>query len=68
MASVQMRVTPRDGTGYLGGARGRGRNAMIHWTKWTAMTALGTGYDRINNWVPFCAAGRYAGYRVKIEL
>lgn len=57
-----------DGTGFLGGARVRDRKSHIHWTKWTTKVALGTGFNQLNDCIPFCARGRYHGFRVKIEL
>lgn len=57
-----------DGTGFLGGAHARNRNSRIHWTKWTAHRALGTGFNQLNDCNPDCAGGTFHGFRVKIEL
>lgn len=57
-----------DGTGFLGGAHARARNARIHWTKWTTTTALGTGFDQLNDCEPDCAQGTFHAFKVKIEL
>lgn len=56
-----------DGTGFLGGASPR-RHSSIHWTKWTAKVALGTGFDQVDYCQPSCATGGFHGYRVRIEL
>ncbi|HEY1687534.1 MAG TPA: hypothetical protein VGF95_01585 [Solirubrobacteraceae bacterium] len=57
-----------DGTGLLGGANVDSRKSGISWTQWTASTAIGTGFNQLNNCRPSCAGGKYRGYRVKIEL
>ncbi len=57
-----------DGTGFIGGANARNRSSGIHWTKWTAQVALGTGYNQLNNCTPDCAGGAFHSYRVKVEL
>ncbi|HWX43894.1 MAG TPA: hypothetical protein VNY52_01060 [Solirubrobacteraceae bacterium] len=57
-----------DGTGFLGGANVRNRRAGIDWTKWTSATALGTGFNQLDNCNPDCARGMFHGYAVKIEL
>src|SRR6202035_4610583 len=40
----------------------------IHWSKWTSRVALGTGFDQLNDCIPFCARGTFQGYAVKIAL
>ncbi len=57
-----------DGTGFLGGPRVRGRGSGIDWTQWTADTALGSGYNQLDNCEPSCAGGTFTGYAVKIEM
>jgi hypothetical protein len=57
-----------DGTGFLGGAHARRRGSRIHWTKWTTGIALGTGFNQLNDCVPFCARGTFHAYPVRIEL
>lgn len=57
-----------DGTGFLGGADVRDKSSGIEWTQWTARTALGTGFDQLDNCEPDCADGTYTGYRVRIEM
>jgi hypothetical protein len=57
-----------DGTGFLGGANVRDRHSGIHWSKWTADVALGSGFNQLDNCEPSCAGGKFHGYPVKIEL
>lgn len=55
-----------DGTGFLGGANARAKHGSIAWTQWNARVARGTGFDQLNDCKPYCAAGKYHGYRVRI--
>jgi hypothetical protein len=57
-----------DGTGLLAGAVARNQRPGIHWTRWTAAVALGTGFNQLNDCNPYCARGKFRGYPVKIEL
>lgn len=57
-----------DGTGLLAGANVRDRSSGIEWTRWTTARASGTGYNQLNDCVPYCARGRFHAYRVRIEL
>jgi len=57
-----------DGTGFLGGPVARNQQSGIHWTKWTTAVALGTGFNQLNDCIPYCARGKFHGYRVRIEL
>jgi hypothetical protein len=72
--SNQLQVEPTtivytgDGTGFLAGASVRNRKSGIAWTRWTSETALGTGFNQLNNCNPSCAGGKYRGYPVRIEL
>lgn len=57
-----------DGTGLLGGASVGAKSSRIEWTQWTANVAVGSGFDQLNNCKPYCAAGTFTGYAVKIEM
>jgi hypothetical protein len=57
-----------DGTGLLGGYRVRGPNARIKWTSWTGKRARGSGFNQLNDCVPFCAHGHFHRYPVRIEM
>lgn len=57
-----------DGTGFLGGRSARDRNARIDWKKWTAARADGTGFNQLNDCVPYCARGHFHAFTVRIEM
>ncbi len=57
-----------DATGFLGGANARNRNSGIKWSEWTEKLALGSGFDQLNDCIPYCARGTFHAFRVKIEL
>ncbi|UQX04503.1 hypothetical protein [Streptomyces sp. RerS4] len=51
-------------------ACGDGNNQLIglHWTSWGRRTATATGTDMVNDCKPYCAAGRFRAYPVKVTL
>jgi len=57
-----------DGTGFLGGAGQHSSGSGIDWRQWTSSRAVGSGFNQINDCKPFCAAGKFHGYAVRIEL
>lgn len=57
-----------DGTGLLGGSSARDERSGIHWTRWGKSRAFGTGFNQLNDCNPFCAAGHFHGYPVRIEM
>ena len=57
-----------DGTGFLGGASARNRSSGIRWTRWTSSRAYGTGFNQLNDCIPFCARGTFHRFRVRIEM
>jgi hypothetical protein len=57
-----------DGSGFLGGVAVGGKGSSIKWTKWTSTVAIGSGFNQINDCEPYCAAGKYHHYQVKIEM
>jgi hypothetical protein len=52
-----------DGTGLIGGASAR--RGGITWFRWTSATAVGSGFNQLDDCVPSCAAG---GYAVRIQM
>lgn len=57
-----------DGTGFLGGRYADRASSSLHWTRWTSHVAKGSGYDQLNDCKPYCAAGKFHAYKVRIEL
>lgn len=57
-----------DGTGFLGGANAHSTRSRIRWQKWTARVATGSGFNQINDCKPYCAAGKFHRYPVRIEM
>jgi hypothetical protein len=57
-----------DGTGLLGGAKVRTPSASIAWSQWTATRAFGSGFNQLNDCIPYCAHGHFHGYPVGIEM
>jgi hypothetical protein len=58
-----------DGSGVLAGrgkASRRPHFGHIHWTRWGAHRARGTGANWLNNCKPDCADGRFSSYPVKL--
>ncbi|CAL9614614.1 hypothetical protein SUDANB120_05722 [Streptomyces sp. enrichment culture] len=51
-------------------ACGDGNNRLVglRWTDWGAKTAAATGTDMVNDCRPYCAAGRFRPYPVKVTL
>ena len=56
-----------DSTGILTGAGPPARAASIQWTRWTAQSALGTGFNDLNDCEPGCDDGTFHYFPVKIE-
>ncbi|WP_042364741.1 hypothetical protein [Streptacidiphilus neutrinimicus] len=48
-----------DGNNYLSGAK---------WSTWSTGSATGTATDQANDCVPYCAAGHFRGFPVKVRL
>lgn len=57
-----------DGSGFIGGANVGEKRSSIKWTKWTSTLAIGSGYNQLNDCQPYCAAGKYHRYPVRIEM
>ena len=57
-----------DGTGFLGGSNVRDQHSGIAWTAWKPTIARGSGFNQLDNCNPDCAAGRFTGYPVTLEL
>ncbi|MFJ5723150.1 hypothetical protein [Streptomyces sp. NPDC093149] len=51
-------------------ACGDGNNRLIalHWSKWGATSAVGSGLDAVNDCQPYCAAGKFHSYPVTVRL
>ncbi|MFE2480605.1 hypothetical protein [Streptomyces sp. NRRL F-2747] len=51
-------------------ACGDGNNRLIRlrWDSWGRRTATATGIDMVNDCTPYCAAGRFRAYPVKVTL
>ncbi|MCT9088502.1 hypothetical protein N4G70_06420 [Streptomyces sp. ASQP_92] len=51
-------------------ACGDGNNGLVslHWTQWGPASAAARGLDRVNDCVPYCAAGRFHSYPVTVRL
>lgn len=47
---------------------GNSRLFSLHWTKWDATAAKGTGVNAVNDCKPYCAAGRFHSYPVTVRL
>lgn len=67
-------VDSGDGSGVIAGTPMRGARGIdrlfgrIRWTSWSyAIGASGTGKQWIDDCVPDCAGGKFAGYRVKLH-
>jgi hypothetical protein len=59
-------VLSGDSSNILAGARRVG--AKIDWRSWGASSALGTGKNWIDDCEPSCAAGKFHGTPVKLQL
>ena len=57
-----------DGSGVLGGfdGHGHGHYGHLHWRFWTGQDAAGSGAVSINDCTPFCAAGTFHPFSVKV--
>ncbi|MFJ1615209.1 hypothetical protein [Streptomyces sp. NPDC088249] len=51
-------------------ACGDGNNRLIslRWTQWGPASAAGSGLDAVNDCQPYCAAGTFHSYPVKVRL
>ncbi|RSS80030.1 hypothetical protein EF918_15160 [Streptomyces sp. WAC06614] len=51
-------------------ACGDGNNQLVRlrWSSWGPRTATATGIDMVNNCRPYCAAGRFVPYPVRVTL
>ncbi|WP_405496646.1 hypothetical protein [Streptomyces sp. NBC_00096] len=47
---------------------GNNRLVSLRWDTWGARTATATGTDMVNDCVPYCAAGEFRAYPVKVTL
>lgn len=47
---------------------GNNRLVALRWGTWGARTATATGTDMVNDCRPYCAAGRFRAYPVKVTL
>ncbi|WP_438483982.1 hypothetical protein [Streptomyces sp. S186] len=58
----------RPGTFIL--ACGDGNNVLksLRWSHWTSRSAAAVGTDMVNDCVPYCAAGHFHGYPVRVRL
>ncbi|MFR9794875.1 hypothetical protein ACL02U_03080 [Streptomyces sp. MS06] len=58
----------RPGAFVLACGDGNSRLASLHWSRWDAGAAVGTGVNVVNDCKPYCAAGRFHSYRVEVRL
>ncbi|KUL36814.1 hypothetical protein ADL22_23175 [Streptomyces sp. NRRL F-4489] len=51
-------------------ACGDGNNVLtsLHWSQWRSRAALGEGTDLVNDCRPYCAAGHFHGYPVRVRF
>ncbi|MCK7624288.1 hypothetical protein MUU72_14455 [Streptomyces sp. RS10V-4] len=51
-------------------ACGDGNNVLtsLRWSQWRSGAALGRGTDLVNDCRPYCAAGRFHGYPVRVRF
>jgi len=47
---------------------GNSRLTSLHWSSWTSQEAEGRGVNVVNDCVPYCAAGKFHGYGVRVRL
>lgn len=47
---------------------GNSRLTSLHWSHWTSQEAEGQGVNVVNDCVPYCAAGTFHGYAVRVRL
>ncbi|MEX3101552.1 MULTISPECIES: hypothetical protein [unclassified Streptomyces] len=47
---------------------GNSRLTGLHWSRWTPAEAEGHGVNVVNDCVPYCAAGTFHGYPVRVRL
>jgi hypothetical protein len=50
-------LTCADGNNYL---------SHLSWASWSASSASGTGTEMVNDCTPYCAAGKFRGYRADV--
>ncbi|MER6572820.1 hypothetical protein ABT288_43370 [Streptomyces sp. NPDC001093] len=47
---------------------GNSRLIGLHWSQWSPDEATARGVNMVNDCKPYCAAGRFHGYRVTVRL
>ncbi|MHC5902988.1 hypothetical protein ACVNF4_03595 [Streptomyces sp. S6] len=47
---------------------GNSRLTSLHWSSWTSREAEGRGVNVVNDCVPYCAAGKFHAYPVRVRL
>ncbi|MFM9443252.1 hypothetical protein [Streptomyces acidiscabies] len=47
---------------------GNSRLTALHWSRWTSGEAEGRGLNAVNDCVPYCAAGTFHSYPVRVRL
>ncbi|MFI9625933.1 hypothetical protein [Streptomyces sp. NPDC052042] len=62
----QPRVRPDDFL--LACGDGNNRLVSLRWTRWDRASAEGTGLDAVNDCRPYCAAGTFHTYPVRVRL
>lgn len=58
----------RPGDFILACGDGNSRLTSMHWTHWESGSAVGTGYNAVNDCKPYCAAGKFHSYPVIVVL
>ena len=60
-----------DATGVFAGHGTAGRHpnfGQLHWSKWTATKGQATGANWLNDCRPYCAAGKFTPFNVKLNV
>ncbi|MEU3509800.1 hypothetical protein ABZ733_18235 [Streptomyces longwoodensis] len=60
------RVRPADFV--LACGDGNSRLVSLHWSQWNARKAVGRGVNVVNDCKPYCAAGAFRSYPVRVRL
>ncbi|KND28943.1 hypothetical protein [Streptomyces acidiscabies] len=47
---------------------GNSRLTSLHWSRWTSAEAEAEGLNAVNDCVPYCAAGKFHSYPVRVRL
>jgi len=68
LVDCSMRGDVRPAAFVLACGDGNSRLASLHWTRWDASAALGTGSNAVNDCKPYCAAGTFRSYPVTVRL